>query len=191
MVPADSGRRDGQPGLLMARTRVKISETGPGFSVLAAELLGAETRVGVQGDEAEKAHPTRGDWTVGELAARHEMGLGVPERSFLRSYFDSHEAQMKQDLTNEYAAIAAGRSTRKKSMEKLGYKWTQGVRLGITSGSVRPSLAASTIKRKGHGTPLFESAVLVNAITHKLYLRNINGVTDPAQRELLRKKPKR
>lgn len=172
----------------MAKTNVKVSvtEKGPGFSVLAAELLGAELRVGVQGDEARAAHPNS-EWSVGELAARHEMGLGVPERSFLRVWFDENEDRVTQQLREAFAQIAARKTTRKKALAALGYQWTQEIREFVASGKVTPALAASTVRRKKSTIPLVETATMVNAITYKLFLAQLKSIKDPAIREMLRR----
>ncbi len=171
----------------MARVKVVVSEKGPGIGILVAELAGAEVRVGVQGEEAKAAHPNS-EWTVGELAARHEMGLGVKERSFLRAWFDRNQARIQQQTRDALAQVAARKASRKKVMEQLGYEWVDEIRSDLASGKVRPALAPSTIKKKGHPIPLLESAELVNAITFRLFLAQVKSVADPALRDALRRR---
>lgn len=171
------------------RVKVSVSDKGPGFGVLAAELAGAEIRIGVQDEDAAKKHPTRGV-TIGELAARHEMGLGMPERSFLRSWFDQNRDRTVRELASAEQQIIKGGS-RKKIFERLGFIWTDEIRRNIASGKVRPVLKASTIRRKGHDTPLLETATLVNNVKFKLFLAQAKSIKDPKQREAVRSKGKK
>ncbi len=175
----------------MARAGIKttITEKGPGFSKLIAELAGAAITIGVQGEEAKMAHKNS-DRTIGEVAAIHELGLGVKERSWLRAWFDANQQRIQQQTRDALVKVAARQVSRKKVMEQLGYDWVEEIRDNIVSGKIRPALAQATIDRKGHDIPLLESADMVNAITFRLFLAQIKSVGDAALRDALRKGPK-
>lgn len=168
-----------------ANVKVVISEKGPGIAAFAAELAGAELRIGVQGDEAAAQHPNS-DMTVGALAEKHELGLGVPERSWLRAWFDRNQEKCQAETAAAMQLVMTKKLSRKKAMEQLGYKWVELIRDDIVSGKVTPALAASTIKRKGHGVVLWETGTLTNAITFRLFLAQIKSIKDPKVREVLR-----
>lgn len=174
----------------MPRVKTTVTEKGPGFAALIAELAGAAVTIGVQGKEAEQSH-SNSDRTIGELAAIHELGLGVPERSWLRRWFDVNQTRIQQETREALSRVAARKVSRKKAMEELGYKWVEEIRDDIVSGKIRPALSQSTIDAKGHGIPLYESGDFVNAITFKLFLANVKGIKDASLREAARKGPRK
>ncbi len=168
------------------RVKVTVQDRDRGFQKLAGELGGMGTvTLGVHGDDAAKPHPNS-EWSIGELAYRHEVGLGVKERSWLRVWMDANEARMLAETKAAYLDVMAGRTTRKKAMAALGYKWVAELRQNIADGKVYPPLAPSTIARKGHSIPLLESATLANHITYKLFLKQIKSVQSKAERAVLR-----
>ena len=166
----------------MIRVKTTVTDKDHGYKKLAAELGGAGTlTLGVQGKEATQKHP-ESDLTIGQVAAIHELGIGVPERSWLRSWMDANEQRMKQETASAYAAFIAGRVSRKKALEGLGFKWVRELRENIELGRITPPLAASTIARKGHAIPLLATGSVKNAITFKLFLPQARNIKDPAER---------
>jgi hypothetical protein len=173
-----------------AGLKTTVTEKGPGFSQLIAELAGAAVTIGVQGDEAKEKH-SNSERTKGEVAAIHELGLGVPERSWLRSWFDANQNRIQQETRDALTKVAARKVSRKKAMEDLGYSWVEQIRDNIVSGKITPALSASTVARKGHNTPLLESSDMVNAITFKLFLKSVKAIQDPSLRAAVRAGPKK
>lgn len=173
----------------MIRVKTKVTDKDMGFKKLAAELSGAGTiTLGVQGKEAEETHGD-GPLTVGQVAAIHELGIRVPERSWLRSWMDVQETRMMSDMARAYQQVIKGQKSRKAAMADVGYQWVVELRDNIRSGKIRPALAAATVARKGHHTPLLDGGQLMNSITYKLYLNNIKGINDLGLREAVRKGP--
>lgn len=173
----------------MIRVKGKVVEKGPGFEKLIAELAGGALFVGVQGDEAKMTHPNS-DLSVGELAAVHELGLGVPERSWLRAWFDENNERIQAQTREALGRVARREVSRKRALEELGYGWVDEIRENIASGRIKPALSEETKRRKGHDIPLLESGTMMNAITFRLFLKQIKGIADPALRAALRAGPK-
>jgi hypothetical protein len=140
--------------------------------------------LGVQGEEATKAHPS--GMPIGQLAATHELGLGVPRRSWLGSWLEANEARMLEETRAAFAEVMARRTTRNKALQALGYRWTEQLRKHVAEGNVQPPLAASTVARKGHNIPLLDTATMVNAITYKVFLPLLKSIRDVAQRTAAR-----
>jgi hypothetical protein len=143
--------------------------------------------VGVQGNEAQAQHPTA-KMTIGELARKHELGIGVPQRSFLAAWFDSNKTRLQAELKDDMQAVLKGKQSRKKVLAARGYKWTEEVRKNIDAdGVVGPSLAPSTIQRKGHHVKLLGlTYTLRNSITYKLFLPQKKSIRNTAQRAAAR-----
>lgn len=172
----------------MPRVRVRGStkDKDLGFKRLAAELgeLGSVT-LGVQGKEAKERHPNA-EMSVGELAALHELGLGVPRRSWLIDWLAANEGRMRKQAAEAFQHVMARRTTRNKALIALGYEWTAQIRQRIVSGQVPPPNAPATIERKGHGIPLLDTNVLHNSITYRVFLRMKKSIRDAAQRGLIK-----
>jgi hypothetical protein len=121
------------------------------------------SKVGVFGDDASELHDAESGLTNGELAAIHEFGAGVPERSFVRAWVDVDQSKITDQLKTEATDVAAGRRTIYKSMERFG-DWA-GLRIvARIAQHIAPALAAETVRRKGSDTPLVETGTLIRAI---------------------------
>jgi hypothetical protein len=173
----------------MLKVTTSVKDIDKGFKKLAGELGGAGTiTLGVQGEEAEKQHQNS-ELTIGQVAAIHELGLGVPERSWLRTWMDENEQRCRADMGAALQEVIRGRKSRKQALNDVGYKWVAAMRENIRSGRIRPSLAASTVAAKGHNIPLLDSGDVMNSITYRLYLNQIKGIRDAGLREAVRQGP--
>lgn len=138
--------------------------------------LGAVT-LGVQGREASATHtpdpkaqpkgpqPRQSIQTIGEIAERHELGLGVPERSWLRAWVDAHEGMIRADAGKAMRRVLEGKLTREQALEILALKWQGAIQQWIADGRVQPPLSQVTIDRKGSSVPLIDTGQLRSAIT--------------------------
>lgn len=145
---------------------VKVKDNGYLARVKAIAQLSAgnyQIHVGVQGQKAQASH---GSLTVGELAAIHEFGLGVPERSFLRAWFDANQPKIENDMRAATRQILLGRLTPDKASELLGMRWVGQIQTFIADGKVEPALSPSTVKSKGSSVPLIDTGQLRSAITY-------------------------
>jgi hypothetical protein len=158
----------------------KVSEKGPGIGKLAETLGGlGHLTLGVQGELAMEPHPDS-ELMVGQVAAIHELGLapGVPKRSWLASWIDKNQERMVREAKLVYQDIIAGKMSRKRGFEKLGYQWAKELRENLAGGGVNPPLRPSTVKIKGHTIPLFNTHAIHNAITYRVFLpqwKNVPG----------------
>lgn len=133
---------------------------------------GAAVLVGIQGKEAQASHEEGARETVGEIASRHELGLGVPERSWLRAWVDENQKTIREDLRKVMRQVLRGKMTKEQGVEILGLKYVGAIQTRISNG-IQPANAPSTIARKGSSTPLIDTGQLRSAITHILERSNL------------------
>lgn len=122
--------------------------------------------IGVLGAKADAMHKDSPGLTVAEIAEKHELGLGVPERSFLRAYVDANETLIRRDLQAAYKQILRGKLSVPQAAALVGMKHAAGVQKYIADGKVKPELSPVTIRRKGSDVPLIDTGQLRSAITH-------------------------
>lgn len=115
----DNGYRELFSRLRRARLRVAgASSTSPSHRI----------SIGIHGDEAAKVSydgTTKGASLI-EVAAAHEYGAGVPERSFIRSWFDENKARLAREL--RYAELAELRGENPDALKYLAQRWASEVR---------------------------------------------------------------
>ncbi len=168
---------------------VKVKDKDRGYRKLMHELAGGEITLGII-DKAELPHPSS-DLTIGELAAIHELGIGVPERSWLRSWIDGNRAYIESSSAQAWQQIATGKLSRKDALDRLGRDWANQIQENILQGNIIPPLAASTVASKGHSVPLIDTMTLIEAIDYELKLKNIKSIRDAGVREVVRRNQRR
>lgn len=119
--------------------------------------------VGVQGTEASQAH-AGGEDTVADIASKHEFGIDVPQRSFIRDWFDQNIHENKKLLDIIPRLIAKGFSIQQSS-DQIGLKMVGSIQERISSG-IPPELSQITIDLKGSSTPLINTGQLRSSITY-------------------------
>lgn len=127
-------------------------------------MKGTKLFVGVP-PQADSVKHGKSQLTVSALAAIHEYGLGVPERSFLRAWFDQNANKIRLAINVMAQAIGAGRLTREQAMAQLGLKFVGEIQARIAR-NIPPPLAQKTIDRKGSSVPLIDSGVLRSWISY-------------------------
>ncbi len=120
-------------------------------------------KVGVQGKDAD-ARPTGGDATLAQIAAFNEFGMGVPERSFIRSTLDAGARKYNAIMKKVGDAAVAGKITVETGAMLVGTVVEGDVKQAISNG-IPPPNAESTIAAKGSSTPLINEGQLRGAIT--------------------------
>ena len=153
---------------------VKVTDRDKGAKTLMAKLakLRAGTiSVGIHAGEGSapaqvwEGEPSPG-LTVAELAEKHEFGLGVPPRSFIRGPFDEH----KLDFTAEFrVAVKNGlldRFTPEQALARFGLRVVGLLQETMATGGNYPGLASFTErKREEMGmTPPFVPLIVTGQI---------------------------
>ena len=167
----------------MASSTVK--DTDKGYKSLKEFLANAGkvyVVVGVRGEKGakryDKAPGEKGEpLSLVEVAAVHEFGSEdgrVPERSFLRSTFDTHrpkyERVLRKGVDRCISGVTSGSgakavSTIEHELDRLGVRVAGDVTLLIKSGEgIQPKLADATIARKGSTHTLIDTGRLSTSI---------------------------
>jgi hypothetical protein len=110
-------------------------------------------------EKGQEGHKDAG-MTIAELGEIHEFGLGVPERSFVRAWFDARQQSildlMRRQFTREIDPnVAADRVALALQAEQRN--WIN------EKTNLAPNVTA-TIARKGSDVPLVDTGVLRSAI---------------------------
>lgn len=129
---------------------------------------GGTVDVGIFGAKAQAGHDGSGGITVGEVAYIHELGLGVPERSWLRGWYDPGRVVRDRQMRKRAELVASGRMTLKVFLGQYGARFVGEIQQRIAN-HIPPPLAQSTIDRKGSDTPLIDTGQLRASITWKTY----------------------
>lgn len=102
------------------------------------------------------------------VATAHEFGLGVPERSWLRTWFDQNRARLAKEMTTSFREHHEGNEG---ALEEQGDHWAEELREWIEQDDAgMQSLTAATIREKERAglaspsTPLVATHQLVAAI---------------------------
>lgn len=156
----------------MAAGRVKVVDLGANRVLRAARQNGrkpAHVDVGILGKEAAKDKKQGGGLTVGQVAEWAELGLGQPQRSWLRAWIDDNEDLINDRIDREMEDVILGKRTPDQSLKRIGV-WLQGeLQLNIANfpdNGFRPN-ADSTIARKGSAVPLIDTGQLRSSISHR------------------------
>lgn len=125
---------------------------------------GARVTVGVHAEKASGAYA--GGATTLEVAIWNEFGTGrIPERSFLRAWFDENKERARQDWSKMMRAVAKGKLSKEDALERFGQRVVGEIQARIAS-SIPPPNAASTVARKGSSTTLVDTGQLRTSITY-------------------------
>jgi hypothetical protein len=151
----------------------KITDKDRGYKRVRATLTGARnkilTRVGLVGPKAEAQHAGSLGKTVAEVGAIHEFGLAeprVPQRSFIRAYYERERAELAALIRSGTVKALKGVRSPAEAVNEVGRHAAKGMKDFILSGQVEPPLALSTVLKKGHDTPLVDSHQMVEAIDY-------------------------
>jgi hypothetical protein len=151
---------------------VKVIDLGARRVVSAARRnkKPAHVDVGVLGKDAGKAKAGESGLTVGQVAEWAELGLGQPQRSWLRGWIDANEDAINRRMDSEMESVILGERTPDQALARLGV-WLQGeVQKNIAdfpSNDFEPN-APATIKGKGSSSPLINTGQLRSSISHRV-----------------------
>lgn len=134
----------------------------------AAKLsLGIHEDVGSREHPGSATHEPTGA-TIAEVASFHELGLGVPRRSFLTDYVDENEKALREKMTLIGKAVIEGKiESTAQGLDRFGLLQKGEVQRRIRDG-IEPELDDATIERKGSSTPLIDGGALWGSIDFKV-----------------------
>jgi hypothetical protein len=101
--------------------------------------------------------------TIAKLAAVHEFGIGVKERSFIRAWFDQDKPEIKKFCVSQFRRILQGAdldTVAEQVALKLGFM----CKAFITDGRVEPANSDEWKAKKKSSKPLIWKGVLKSAI---------------------------
>lgn len=150
--------------------------------------------VGVHGDDGAAEHVANDADTpplkVVDVGTFHEFGVspfevmrfaadgsasvyehpGIPQRSFIRAWFDESQDFIKETLRSQMLLVVAGKLTVEQAMERIALVFEGSVKQRIARG-IEPPLAASTIRKKGSSKPLIDKGQLRAAVRGRGLIR--------------------
>ncbi len=144
----------------------RVTERDHGANALLRRFRGGVTiRVGILGDAAHASHPKAG-MSVGELSSLHELGIGVPRRSFLRDTFDQDWPETKKRLHHIPLAVLQGVPV-STAAARFGGPLAEAIVASIDA-NIPPPLAALTVAMKGHDLALVDTGTLRSAVSYEV-----------------------
>lgn len=131
------------------------------------ELVTMNVKVGVFGDKGSAAHTS--GLTVAEIAAQHELGIDVPQRSWLGAYIDQNSSKLLDLLENAIIAFlkSKGKKSLEDSLKQIGLFAVGEIQERISS-SIPPPNAPMTVLRKGSDTTLIDTGQFRSSIASEL-----------------------
>lgn len=144
-----------------------VSGTRPTNVTIKAGILDVNPSGGPSGADE---HDAKSGLTIADIANIQEFGLGVPERSFIRAWVDSHGAQISAKAAEVFPLAMAGKLTWQQAGDQIALWAGAEIQKYISDGSVTPPNAAATIAKKGSSVPLIDQGVLRSAITGEAIL---------------------
>ncbi len=123
-----------------------------------------EISVGVHSSDANHTHGSGEGLTIGDVATFHEYGTQtVPQRSFIRGWFDERQEFIARTLRTQFQAVVEGRRPLEQAAERVALAFEGDVKQRILE-NVPPPLKPATIQRKGSSLALVDTGQLRNAI---------------------------
>lgn len=127
---------------------------------------GPVAEVGVIGAKATAPH-AGGPLTTAEIAEIHEVGAGVPRRSWLVDWLEENRREVERTMRALSRKVLLGQMDPKVATAQLG-AWAAGSIQQRIADQIPPPLAEATIKRKGSSVPLIDTGQLRTSITSRV-----------------------
>jgi hypothetical protein len=138
-----------------AATHVAANDTGEEKPLTVADV-GTFNEFGTEPFSVMSAFGADG------AASVHEHP-GIPQRSFIRAWFDENQDFIAETLRSQMKLVVAGKLTAEKAGNRIALAFEGSVKQRISRG-ILPKNADSTIARKGSSKPLIDKGQLRNAI---------------------------
>jgi hypothetical protein len=146
---------------------VSVRDQDRGYGALVDRIFTmGSPKISVGIHEADGGHEHEG-LSVVALAAIHEFGIGVPERSFIRAWFDENEERAKEALRRLLVSVIEGKRKPDQALELFAL-WAVGEIQARIARGIAPALAESTIEAKGSSVPLIDTGQLRSSISYEI-----------------------
>jgi hypothetical protein len=122
---------------------------------------------GILAQDGSKPH---GALTLIEVAVFNEFGTSdghVPERSFIRAWFDENEPKLREMLVRLMRLAVKGDISRDDVLNRIGQYCVGSIQKRI-SDHIPPENAPSTVARKHSTTPLIDEGLLRSSISYEI-----------------------
>lgn len=142
-----------------------VRDIDKGAAALMKRLLSkAEVTVGIHAPEGDQDKEDSPGQSILDVAECHELGLGVPRRSFIADWADENKERHEAQLSTMAKAVAAGKvESAELGVKRLGVLYVGEVQKRIADG-IEPPLEQATIERKGSSVPLIETGQMRGAV---------------------------
>lgn len=120
-----------------------------------------EVSVGVHESEGGKLYED--GKSILDVAEAAEFGLGQPQRSWLRGFFDEYREEILRIEAIELQKVLEGTQTQDMAAERIGL-WIQGSIQRRIRNRIDPPNAKVTIEKKGSDVPLIDHGIFRSAI---------------------------
>ncbi len=140
-----------------------------GYNALMRVFKGEpKTKITVGVHHADGAKPHGDGETIADIAQLHEFGAdGIPQRSFLRAWFDENKAKTREASKRMAQSVLKGKRTREQAIDILAQAFVAQIQRRIAQG-ISPPNSPDTIASKGSSTPLIDKGLLRTAITYAI-----------------------
>lgn len=153
----------------------RVTDTDHGYKALVKRVFGMKEPVTIAtGILADKASVTvgggKGTLSLIEIAVYNEFGTSdghVPERSFVRAWFDENEPRLREMLVVLMHKAIKGDIDRQQVLDQMGQYCVGSIQERISAG-IAPDNAPSTVARKHSTKPLIDTGLLRSSVSYEI-----------------------
>lgn len=130
----------------------------------------SKIEVGYFGNQMHRPSITSGSTgsiSIKDLAAIHELGLGVPKRAFVGPALKKNRVKYIKYIGKQLTPIIRRRQTMSAAWQTVGIMAVADIQEYMITAKFTP-LAPSTIARKGSSKPLIDTGQMRQAITYRV-----------------------
>jgi len=111
--------------------------------------------------------------TVAQVAEAHEFGLGVPQRSWLASWFDGNQKRIHEQIRYGCERWLFGEKDSRGALDLIGVQFVGDVQRRIRDNKIQPETGSEQKARKaqrgtGENTTLIDTGQLWTSIKHRI-----------------------
>lgn len=124
---------------------------------------------------------TQNDEQIANYANNNEFGIGVPERSFMRTAFDENVRKFEGRAVKQERLIIDGKKSPLGALSSLGFDIEREIVKKIKS-NIQPTNASETTTQKGSSKTLIDTGAMLRAVVGKVTIggqkRKVIGKTN-------------